>query len=114
MKYNYGDKSYYKVSKRVKVKVPGEDLNIYIFFTLFFFKKINTSFRVWGQNNVNNHLPMYIDWRNMYLSMPRLNFDGSRAFTELIISLIIFLRLNIIYLSEGVYISKASYAREGL
>lgn len=45
--------------------------------------------RIWGANNINNYLSTYYDdWREMYLKRPRLNFDG-------------------------VYISKASYARSG-
>lgn len=44
--------------------------------------------RIWGANNINNVLPLYSSWRDMFLQRPRLNFDG-------------------------VYISKASYARAG-
>ncbi len=44
--------------------------------------------RIWGVNNINNVLPLYSSWRDMFLKRPRLNFDG-------------------------VYISKASYARAG-
>lgn len=44
--------------------------------------------RIWGENNINNYLSSYENWRTMYLQRPRLNFDG-------------------------MYISKASYARAG-
>jgi hypothetical protein len=53
----------------------------------FILKKIQY-IRIWGANNIANHLLTYSDWRTMYLNRPRLNFDG-------------------------VYISKASYARSG-
>jgi F-box protein 9 len=50
--------------------------------------KFDNLLRIWGANNITNHLSTYSDWREMYLKRPRLNFDG-------------------------VYISKASYARSG-
>lgn len=44
--------------------------------------------KIWGENNIENCLKTYCDWREMFLKRPRLNFDG-------------------------VYISRTSYARAG-
>jgi len=44
--------------------------------------------KIWGNENITEHLSTYEDWRIMFIRRPRLNFDG-------------------------VYISKTSYARPG-
>lgn len=32
--------------------------------------------RIWGNENITEHLSTYEDWRIMFIRRPRLNFDG--------------------------------------